>query len=208
MIKAVLFDVDGVLLNSFEANVVFFQNLLAQAGYPIPKKEDLSPIIIHNTLKKSIVELTHAPDREVQRIYKIAERSLLDYPFQLLTMPQNAEKIIKKLFNNYTLGIVTSRIKDSIYGMPQLAKLKKYFKITVGVEDTKFHKPNPEPLLFACNKLNVSIDQTVYIGDTKTDIIAGKMAGMKVILLADKNFENAEFYTSTFEKIPEIISNM
>lgn len=208
MIKAVLFDIDGVLLDSFTANVSYFQALLIKAGYPKPSEEKLRTIIVHNTLRQSIIELTNAPEEEVQRIYELGEKLLKDYPHHLLTMPHEAEETIIELSRNYRLGIVTSRIRDGIYSMPQLANLKKYFQAAVGFEDTEKHKPDPDPLLFACSKLGVKPDETVYIGDTETDLLAGKTAKMKVILYAPENFVKADIYTANFNKLPEIISDL
>lgn len=72
MIKAVLFDVDGTLIDSFEANLRFYQNLLIKAGYTPPKERDFSPLR-HFTLVKVLKELTHASDKEIERIFVIAK---------------------------------------------------------------------------------------------------------------------------------------
>lgn len=208
MIKAVLFDIDGVLLDSFAANVFYFQELFVKAGYPSPTEEELRKVIVHNTLKQSIIELTNVSDEEVQRIYELGEKRLQKYPHHLLTMPNEAETILRKLSKTYRLGIVTSRIRDGIYSMPQLAKLKKYFKVAVGFEDTKRHKPYPDPLLFAANKLKLKPSEVVYIGDTPTDVLAAEAAGMNIILYAPENVTQAEFYTPLFTKLPDIIAGL
>ena len=49
------------------------------------------------------------------------------------------------------------------------------------MEDTDLHKPNPEPLLLALQKLGVSADSCVYIGDAVVDVLAAKAAGMASI---------------------------
>ena len=209
MIKAVLFDVDGVLLDSFEANFAYYSELLQRVGYPPPTKEEFT-LAMHFTLKDTIQALTHSSsDGEIKRIADIGKDSFEEfYQFDLLTMPQSAEKTIEELHKTYQLGIVTSRFKRAIYTMPQLVKLKQCFQVAVGFEDTTNHKPDPEPLLFACEKLQITPEETVYVGDAQSDMLAGKAAGMKVILFAKKNFVNADAYTISFKDLPKIISSL
>lgn len=120
--------------------------------------------------------------------------------------PEYSHEVIKQMYNIYQLGIVTSRIKEGIYTIPQMASLKKYFQIAVGFEDTIDHKLHPEPLLFAVRNLKVDPKETVYIGDAESDVLAAKAAGMRVILLAKENFAYADEYASSFKKLPEIIA--
>ena len=99
-----------------------------------------------------------------------------------LYMIKNAEKVVDILHKKYLLGIVTSRIKETVYESPELAKLQKHFKVAVSYQDTINHKPHPEPLLLAVKKLEVRPEECVYVGDVENDIKAGKDAGMKTIL--------------------------
>ena len=60
--------------------------------------------------------------------------------------------------------------------------VKTYFRTAVAYEDTTRHKPHPEPLLLAANRLKIKPSGTVYIGDAASDMEAAKAAGMKFIL--------------------------
>lgn len=208
MIKSVIFDIDGVLLDSFRANFAFYTALLKQAGYPAASEEEFKKVM-HFTLKGTLKGLTDATDEEVERMYQIGTDTFKKiYPYHLLTMPSKADEVIEALHTKYMLGIVTSCIKESIHTTPQLSALEKYFKVTVGFQDTKNHKPHPEPLLFALDKLQTDSEEAVYVGDAESDLIAGKEAGMKVILYNETNFVNAELYTNSFEALPQIIANL
>lgn len=71
MIKAVLFDVDGVLINSLEANTKFLQDLLSKAGYRQPSQEEYKAVF-HNTLKDAIRILTKSDsEAEIQKIWEM-----------------------------------------------------------------------------------------------------------------------------------------
>ena len=208
MIKAVIFDVDGVLLDSFEANLKFYQNLMKKAGYQQPTRKKF-PKIFHLSLHDAIKALTKSKsDKEIKRIWEMGRSREVEYPLNLLTMPESSADIIKKLSKKYFLGIVTSRVRSSTYEAPALSKLKKYFQVTVSYEDTTNHKPHPEPLLLACQKLKVSPANAVYIGDVESDIVAGKAAGMKVIIYSRDKFDSADMCTSAFTELPSLVQSL
>jgi len=208
MIKAIIFDIDGVLLDSFEANLKFFRDLMAHAGYPSPTRESYAHIF-HLTMRDAIRTLTKSDsEEEIERIWRIGRNREVKYDVDLLTTPKDAGRVIQKLSQNYQIGIATSRVKESIFESPQLAKLKNFFKVAISFQDTSNHKPDPEPLLLAALKLEVKPEECVYIGDVENDIIAAKAAGMKAVIYSKNIYPEADACTSSFENLPEIISSI
>lgn len=208
MIKAVIFDVDGVLLDSFEANLKFFQDLMIKTGYKPPTREEF-PTIFHLSMMDAIRAFTRSTsEEEIKRIWEMGKSREVGYPVNLLTIPEGADEVIETLSKNYLLGIVTSRIRESVYEASQLAKLKRYFQVAVSYEDTINHKPHPEPLLLASKKLSVQPEESVYIGDVENDIKAARAAGMKVIIYSQNSSSNADACTSSFKKLPELIMSL
>lgn len=205
MIKAVIFDVDGVLLDSFEANLKFFQNLMTTAGYPPPTREEF-PALFHLSMWDVIRTLTRlSSEEEIQKIWEVG-RSRVGYDVGLLRMPAGAAATIKVLSRDYSLAIVTSRIRESVYEAPQLSALQPYFPVVISFQDTINRKPHPEPLLLAAKRLNVQPEASVYIGDVANDVKAAKAAGMKAIIFSTNQVDGADFCTSTFAKLPELIT--
>lgn len=205
--KAVIFDIDGVLISSFDANLHFFQELMATSGYRSPTKEEYLKIFhlpMWDVIKTAI---NSSSEKEIRRIWDLG-RNEVKYPASLLTLPENAEKTIEALGKKYILGIATSRVREGIDKVPVLFSLVKYFQAIVSYQDTKNHKPHPEPLLLVCEKLGVVPEESVYIGDAESDIQAGKAAGMKVILYSKEKFANADAYATSFAKLPEIIDSL
>ena len=204
MIKAILFDVDGVLIDSFEANLKFFQNLMLRSGYEPPTRESFREIFpLH--LRAAIQALTNtASEEELERVLKIARSRETGYDVHLLTVPTGAKKTLTELASSFKLGIVTSR--ENAYESPHLANLSEYFNVTVSFSDTINHKPHPEPLLFAAKKLGVEPDECIYIGDANSDLQAGKAAGMKVIMYVAEKREEADANAASFDKLPALIA--
>lgn len=208
MIKAIIFDIDGVLLDSFEANLKFFQDLMIKTGHRPPTREEF-PAIFHLSMMDAIKTLTKSTsEEEIKKIWEVGRGREVGYGIDLLKTPEGAEDVLKKLNKKYLLGIVTSRIKESVYESPKLAKFEKYFKVAVSYQDTTNHKPHPEPLLLAAKKLEVKPEECIYIGDVENDIKAARAAEMKVIIYSKSNFPQANACTISFIKLPGLISDL
>ena len=208
MIKAVLFDIDGVLIDSFEANLKFYQDLMVASGYQPPTRKEFIPLF-YRPLWDGIKIMTKSSDEEeIKKIWDMDRTKQVPYPIELLKTPADAEATIKMLAGDYLLGIVTSRVQESIYSIPALANLREYFQAVVAYQDTKAHKPDPEPLLLATKRLHTNPGESVYIGDVESDMSAAKAAGMKGILFAKQTALAADAYTSSFVQLPYLIASL
>jgi pyrophosphatase PpaX len=208
MIKAVIFDVDGVLIDSLEANFNFFRDLMNKFGHGFMERKEYIPLF-HLPMKDIIrlsTKLTN--EEEIEKIWKSGKDREVPYPDELLSVPDNLTETIELLSKNYTLGIVTSRSRSGIYSVPQLEGLKEYFKTDVSYEDTDNHKPHPDPLILASRKLGIMPEECVYVGDSETDITAAKAAGMRAIAYSNKVFKHADYNISEFSKLIEAVSNL
>lgn len=206
MIQAVIFDIDGVLLDSFEANLKFYQDLMVAFGYPPPSREQY-PAVFHLTMHNAIKKLTGLTDEiKINEVFEAGKNRKTPYRTDLLSAPAGVEKIIKQLHARYALGLVTSRIRETIYEAPQMAKLKKYFKVAICAYDTDKHKPEPEPLLLCAQKLGLPPTACVYIGDVENDVRAAKAAGMKMIVYSKNSIAGADYCTASFQAIPALVA--
>lgn len=208
MIKAVLFDVDGVLLNSFEANLKFLNDLMTMFGKVGPTREEYKNIF-HSTLIDVIKIYTKGlSEEEIKVIYAMAMSSEMNYDTSLVSTPERIEETIHTLQKSYRLGIVTSREQEAVFEGPFPEELKKCFEVIVAYEDTKNHKPSPDPLILAAQRLGLNPVECVYVGDTRTDIIAAQEAGMKCILYGTSEPVKPDASTVVFGDLPEVIKNL
>src|SRR3989338_7293499 len=200
MIKAVLFDVDGVLLDSYEANRKFFHQLLASFGYSFSEEEFSKTI--HLSMMAAIRFLTNETSEEKIKI--IWEKGLkTPYDYGMTKTPEKCLPVLKLLKNKYVLGVVSSRIHHGIEEFFKATHMKEFFETFVGFDDTDKHKPNPEPLLFASKRLKIDPKNIVYIGDTEADREAARDAGMKFIFYSTQPSKN---YVASFDEIPDLIA--
>ena len=207
MIKTVLFDVDGVLLDSFEANLNFFQKLMPIVGYPSPTRDQYKQcfhLSMLDVIKKLIAP---ASEEKAKEIFDIGRKEAINYQYQLIKTPIKITETILDLHDKYKLGIVTSRIKGRLLDYPQFKDIKNCFQTAIYYEDTKNHKPDPEPLLLAAKKLKVKSTEAVYIGDTESDRQAAQAAKMHFIHYVNNNLSDS-IKTCAFTQIPNLIKNI
>ena len=134
MIKAIIFDVDGVLIDSFESNLKFLQNLMSHFGYPLPTRDHYHDLH-HRTLKDNIKILTQLTDEdEIAKIIKIAhDNTIINDATELVVTPPNLIQALKLLSKKYQLAIVTqsSRFKQRAKSIPHLSEFIHLFEVVV-----------------------------------------------------------------------------
>jgi pyrophosphatase PpaX len=79
------------------------------------------------------------------------------------------------------LGIVTAKRQETVELAFSYLPLEHFFDIVVGSDDTERHKPDPQPLQHALERLDVDRDEAAYVGDSPFDVRAAKAAGMHAI---------------------------
>lgn len=205
MIQAVFFDIDGVLIDSFEANLKYFQDLMTKAGYRPPTREEYKHLFYRTMIDVIRTIVGDQPEEEIERVRQLGHDRTW-YPLELLKVPEGTRESLEELAKTYQLGLVTSRLSTAIWSLPQLAVLKDLFPTVVTFDDVENHKPHPEPLLLAAQRADVLPEQAVYVGDAITDFQAAKAAGMKMIMYSNQEVEGADGYVSSFAELPPLVA--
>ena len=94
------------------------------------------------------------------------------------------KNLLKKLFKNYKLAIVTGRPRKEAEYTLKNNNTAKFFPVLIALEDISRDKPDPEGILKALDELKV--ESAVYFGDTKNDEIAAKRAGVNFKFVSQK----------------------
>jgi pyrophosphatase PpaX len=79
------------------------------------------------------------------------------------------------------LAVVTSKATPIAHQSLAFVGLDRYFPVVVGYDDTVRHKPHPEPVTFALQKLGATADRAVFVGDSPHDVHAGNGAGVLTV---------------------------
>jgi|TARA_B100002003_G_C14099183_1_gene528633 HAD superfamily hydrolase (TIGR01509 family) len=182
MLKAIIFDMDGVLTDSIEGIWDSFEILLKEYGVNFSKE------YIQKNLSRSLRDNLKAWKIEYGiKDYDIAEFSKRASEIQFDTIKnEKPDKHLIELLDqakkyNIELAVATSSMKPRALEILEILQIKKYFKTIVTAEDIKNHKPNPEVFLEAAKRLKVDPEECIVIEDACSGVEAAKNAKMKAI---------------------------
>lgn len=208
MIKNVIFDLDGTLADTQEIILRSFKHIHKKFNNTAPGNKEILKTFgepLRDTLKSQFRQDVDLVIGEYRKFHQ-------DIFHQYLNPHEGAIEIVKKLKDdNYTLGIVTSRLGESAIDILETFDIKKYFSTIVTVEDTEKNKPNPEPLLKALSQINAKADESIYIGDTKFDIECAKNAKVTSVLVGwshykvEENDVKPDYMIDDFSELENII---
>jgi pyrophosphatase PpaX len=208
MIKAVLFDVDGTLLDTKEFVYQAYEHVLKSYDFNNVSRNEIT-LVMGEPLEKCYEVLTGLNDVG-QLVNEHREFQLnnlgLSKPFK------NATPVLKKIKENgIKIAAITTRSKITSVKTLKNAGLLEYIDTVISGEDVINKKPNPEGLIKSLEIFNVSRDEAVMVGDTKVDVLAGKNAKVKTIGIMNGfhgerlRESNPDFIVSDIEDILQII---
>jgi|SRR3989338_647988 len=178
-LKAVLFDMDGVIIDSFDASYKIFNELRKKYKLSIMSREEYRKSVWGGFFTDNVKKYLKTND--VADIETYHKKLILKYKNEVRLMP-GAKAVLKAIKNKkIKIGLVTNTLRSQTLDALSYYKIKNYFDSIVTGSDAERVKPYPDPILKACQKLEVIPEETVYIGDTKFDYKAGKAAGCLVI---------------------------
>jgi HAD superfamily hydrolase (TIGR01509 family) len=193
--KAILFDMDGVLVNSLDSWWISLNQAFVKYGKKkITKDEFISKYWGHD-LKYNLEKM-----RLDYKILKLCNILYSQNVKRVKIYPQTID-ILNRL-DGYKKAIITNTPKDSTKQIIKNFNFEKYFEIVLTSDDVNYGKPNPELIIKACELLNVNPIDVVLIGDTESDVKAGYAANCKVIGIKIK----ADYTIQNLSEILSIIS--
>lgn len=177
MVKAVLFDLDGTILNTNELIVASFLHTLEGETERVYTRED----IIGNfgrTLVDQLREYTGREDVEPYiakyRAYSVARHDdlIMEFPY--------VREVLEKLSRaGIKLGVVTSKVKRTSYMGLDRFGLTPFLTSIITVEDVEHPKPHGEGIRKAMEELGAEPSETLMVGDSQYDILAAQDAGVR-----------------------------
>jgi HAD superfamily hydrolase (TIGR01509 family) len=181
-IQAVIFDCDGVLVNSEEISC-YALNVVFQNEFGIDIGTDYSNVLgaslrfgLQYYLDKfnlSTADIPHLADLKENAYYEMAKNRLTSFP--------NCEEFIRLLLqNNFLISVASSGSLNKIQFSLDKVNLSKYFSIVTSTLEVKHGKPAPDLFFLAASKLNVAPSSCLVIEDSVNGVRAAKNAGMQV----------------------------
>jgi len=179
--KAVIYDCDGVMFDSFEANFAFYDRIMAMLGKPRLDRSDGELMrILHTFASKEVLRYIF-PDLEtwgeaMRCASAINYRELV--PF--MHMEEGFLETLDALQEHTGLAVCTNR-SASIDAVLEGFNLVGYFDIVMTASKVTNPKPHPEPLLKILEHFGIAPGEALFIGDSEVDRLTAMAAGVPFV---------------------------
>ena len=180
---AVLFDLDGTLIDSAPDLAAAAEKMRADRGMPL--KGEAAYRHMTGAGARGLLEVAFGSVPQDEEFEALKKEFLDNYESMLTvrTRPFDGVDVLLLALQSHNLpwGIVTN--KSERFTLPIVAQTPALAAAgaVVGGDTTAHAKPHPAPLLEAARRLGVEATQCVYVGDDERDVVAGKAAGMKTV---------------------------
>jgi beta-phosphoglucomutase family hydrolase len=196
MIKAVIFDMDGVIIDSEPLHYIVFMNYTQKKlGVTISDEEYNTFIGTTNESIFSMVQQRHGMRGDLAAIVEEYEEQILTY---LVTNEsekpiEGVDTLIRLLQqSNMKLALASSSPKKLINIILKMFKLEPFFSAAVSGQEVKAGKPAPDIFLRAAELLGVLPEECLVFEDSRNGVVAAKKAGMKCIAFYNPHSGNQD----------------
>lgn len=205
-LKAVLFDLDGTLLDSFALHYSAYETMFGHFGIEMSREIFLrtySPNW-YRTYEAFGLDEQHWERANSLWLKAAAEHSPPLFP--------DVESVLHSLSIEYTLGIVTSGSKTRVVNDLDRLAIAERFSIVITGDDISEPKPSPQSLLLALDELSLAPDEAVYVGDAHADFEMSRAAGVRFIGVASEfanlTEDHPEYSLHPITDLPQIIKTL
>lgn len=209
MIRAVIWDMDGVIIESEPYHIKAEIETLREQGIDLTQEVAKQYFGLRTEEYFRALSARYKVDLPIEKMLERHAQVLAAYYIQSPLVP-NARETLSLLHRKHKQGLATSTKRKLAEIQLRRFSLSQYFDSMVFGDEVKKGKPNPEMFLAACSKLGVKPQEAAIIEDAESGFRAGKKAGMLVIGRKaehnrDQDFSLADHVISDLKEIPRIL---
>jgi beta-phosphoglucomutase len=190
MIKCILFDMDGVLIDARDWHYDALNRALLVFGYNISLESHLTTFDGLPTRKKlkMLSESYGLPLMLHEFINELKQAFTLQISYQKCKPTFNHQYALSRLHaEGYKMGVCSNSVRQSVESMMRLSNLEKYLDVLVSNEDVKKSKPDPEMYLKAMKQLECKPSECLILEDNENGIKAAKSSGANLLKVSEPN---------------------
>jgi beta-phosphoglucomutase len=204
--RAVLWDLDGTLVDSAEYHWLAWREALTAAGYAFDKDFLLATFGQRND---RILRTMLGPDAIAAEIERIADAKEACYRALVrkrgLELLPGAELWLKRLrASGWQQALATSAPRANVATMVEVLGLAEYFGAMVAAEDVQRGKPDPQVFILAADRLSVATYRCIVVEDAAAGVEGARNAGMRSIGVGPRHAElGANLALPSLTELPE-----
>lgn len=204
--KAIIYDIDGTVLNTLNMNMYPLMKIIKEETGEDWTFEDVLKFATYPGMK--VMEELNVKDKE--KTYARWVQYVNEYE-EGATLYDGFEEVFKTFQEQHIIQAVVSAKTKKQYQIDFVDKgLDQYMEVAILADDTKNHKPDPEPLLECIKRLNIDAKDAIYIGDAFSDYQASLNAHMdfgyaKWGSVSSQGIDNPDYVFATPLELLELV---
>lgn len=185
MIRAIVFDFDGVLADSEPLHLAAYQEVFSELGVTLTRDDYYANFLGYDDVgAMMLMGERHGWTLDAGKVAALIARKT--EAFEAIVGARDvlyagAADAVRRLASSFPLGIASGALRSDIEMILKGSGLERLFRFIVSAEDTPESKPAPDPYLRAAELHGVAANECVAIEDSRWGIVSAKAAGMKCV---------------------------
>ena len=183
MIKAILWDNDGILVDTEHLYFRATRQVLTSVGIILTEEMYVELFLVQGAGGWHLAEEKGIRPDEVGRLRNERNKLYLKLVSTEARVIDGVEEVLSELHGKYLMGVVTSSRREHFESIHRSTGLLKFFAFVLTGEDYTKHKPDPEPYLIAIGKTGFKKEECIAVEDSERGLISAAAAGLKCIVI-------------------------
>jgi HAD superfamily hydrolase (TIGR01509 family) len=205
--RCVIYDCDGVLFDSLEANSRLYNDLCALGGRAPLREEEIKYVHIH-TVYEAVHFIFGKDEGSEKKAFEILKQVDFREYIVYLKMEPHLLQTLGTLKENGILRVVNTNRTTSMPHVMDRFNLWPFFDMVVTALDVKNPKPHPESIEKILQTFNLKREEVVFVGDSEVDQQAAQSAGIKFVAYKNKEIPSDAFIEDHLELFSFIVMGM
>jgi len=168
--KLVVYDLDGTLVDSAPATIALLNQLRNELGLSTLPHYTFTPWLSLGGVKIMTNSLELDSEEKAKEYLEEFRRRLATFPSSTMPLYSNVKESLKLLSeNNVKIGICTNKANRLVHKIIKELEIDQYFDVVIAGDDLPISKPNPLHLLTCLERLNISVNDAIFVGDSIVD---------------------------------------
>lgn len=206
MIKAIIFDMDGLMIDSERVTFECYQERLKDMN--LTMDEEFYKTLLGKPIKGIYQRFydVYGNDFPIENVIQDVHQLMAErFETEGVPVKKGLVEVLHYLKdNNYKTIVATSSNRDRVDKILAQAKITEFFDDSICGDEVTKGKPNPEVFLKSCQKLGVNVDEAIVLEDSEAGIQASYDANIKVICIPDMKYPEKQYEEKTFKILKDL----